>query len=41
MVKELIEKGKLEGFYLTTGRNFVHYNNANQTNRCETLLKEI
>ena len=39
MVKELIEKGKLEGFYLTTGRNLVHYNNANQTNRCETLKK--
>ena len=39
MVKELVEKGKFEDFYLTTGRNLVHYNNANQTNRCETLRK--
>jgi formate dehydrogenase major subunit len=39
MVKELMEKGKVEDFYLITGRNLVHYNNANQTNRCETLRK--
>jgi len=39
MVKELLEKGKVEDFYLVTGRNLVHYNNANQTNRCETLRK--
>ncbi|WP_456455901.1 molybdopterin oxidoreductase family protein [Thermovibrio sp.] len=39
MVKELMEKGDFEGFYLTTGRNLVHYNNANQTNRCQTLKK--
>ncbi|WP_457679240.1 molybdopterin oxidoreductase family protein [Thermovibrio sp.] len=39
MVKELMEKGKLDGFYLITGRNLVHYNNANQTNRCQTLKK--
>ena len=39
MIEELFKKGKLEGFYLTTGRNLVHYNNANQTNRCSTLRK--
>jgi len=39
MVRELLEKGKVEDFYLITGRNLVHYNNANQTNRCETLRK--
>ncbi|ADU96987.1 molybdopterin oxidoreductase [Thermovibrio ammonificans HB-1] len=39
MVKELLERGKLSGFYLTTGRVLPHYNNANQTGRCETLEK--
>ena len=34
-----MEKGKVEDFYLITGRNLVHYNNASQTNRCETLRK--
>jgi len=39
MVKELISKGDFEGFYLTTGRILVHYNNRNQTEKCETLKK--
>ncbi len=39
MVKELIETGRISDFYLTTGRVLPHYNNANQTSRCETLEK--
>ena len=39
MVKELIDKGRIQDFYLITGRNLVHYNNASQTNRCRTLRK--
>jgi len=40
MVKELLEREEVEeGFYLTTGRNLVHYNNSNQTRRCKTLAK--
>jgi formate dehydrogenase major subunit len=39
MVKELLESGGFEGFYLTTGRILVHYNNAVQTGNCPTLEK--
>ena len=39
MVKELLARGSFKGFYLTTGRALPHYNNANQTSRCETLEK--
>jgi len=38
MVKELLEK-KDPHFYLTTGRIITHYNNAAQTNACESLAK--
>lgn len=36
-VEELREHGKHEGYYLTTGRVLVHYNNAAQTNACDKL----
>jgi len=39
MVEELLKTGRISGFYLTTGRALPHYNNANQTSRCETLEK--
>ncbi len=39
MVEELLKNGKISDFYLTTGRILPHYNNANQTSRCETLEK--
>ncbi|WP_187647348.1 molybdopterin oxidoreductase family protein [Nitrosophilus labii] len=38
MVKELMNK-KDPHFYLTTGRIITHYNNAAQTNACESLAK--
>lgn len=38
-VEELIAQGEHEGYYLTTGRILVHYNNAAQTNACEKLHK--
>lgn len=38
MLKELINK-KDPHFYLTTGRIITHYNNAAQTNACESLSK--
>jgi len=36
-VEELIQNGDHDGYYLTTGRILVHYNNAAQTNACEKL----
>ena len=39
MVEELLKNGQVSDFYLTTGRALPHYNNANQTSRCETLEK--
>ena len=39
MVEELLKNGQTSDFYLTTGRALPHYNNANQTSRCETLEK--
>jgi len=36
-VEELREHGEHEGYYLTTGRVLVHYNNAAQTNACDKL----
>ncbi|RMD46416.1 MAG: formate dehydrogenase [Aquificota bacterium] len=41
MVKELIEKGNIEDFYLTTGRALVHYNNAAQTKECVSLISKL
>lgn len=38
-VQELIEAASHEGYYLTTGRTLVHYNNAAQTNACEKLSR--
>ena len=38
MVKELLED-KEDGFWLTTGRILLHYNNAAQTMNCRTLAK--
>lgn len=38
-VEELTSQGKHAGFYLTTGRTLVHYNNAAQTGSCEKLIK--
>ncbi len=39
MVEELLEKGRFDDFYLTTGRILLHYNNSSQTSRCKTLEK--
>lgn len=36
-VEELLAQGGHEGYYLTTGRVLVHYNNAAQTKACEKL----
>jgi len=36
-VSELLAHQRDEGYYLTTGRVLVHYNNAAQTNACEKL----
>ncbi|NPA13250.1 MAG: molybdopterin-dependent oxidoreductase [Aquificae bacterium] len=41
MVEELLNKGKVEGFYLTTGRDLIHYNNAAQTKECKSLLSRL
>ncbi|MDQ7054975.1 MAG: molybdopterin-dependent oxidoreductase [Persephonella sp.] len=41
MVKELLQKGEYEDFYLTTGRNLIHYNNAAQTKECISLISKI
>jgi formate dehydrogenase major subunit len=44
MVQQILDKnlfdGKLEGYYLTTGRTLAHYNNAAQTKQTESLLKK-
>ncbi len=40
MVKEILEEKELTGFYLTTGRTLVHYNNAAQTKQCESLISK-
>lgn len=39
MVKELIEGGIQDGYYLTTGRTLAHYNNAAQTIQSKKLNK--
>jgi len=36
-VAELLENQTHDGYYLTTGRVLVHYNNAAQTNACDKL----
>jgi formate dehydrogenase major subunit len=36
-VEELINAQRHEGYYLTTGRILVHYNNGAQTNACDKL----
>lgn len=38
-VEELLRAPTHEGYYLTTGRVLVHYNNAAQTNHCEKLSR--
>ncbi len=38
-VAELLRAPNYEGYYLTTGRVLVHYNNAAQTNACEKLSR--
>ena len=38
-VAELLRAPTHEGYYLTTGRVLVHYNNAAQTNACEKLSR--
>jgi formate dehydrogenase major subunit len=38
-VQELLMATTHEGYYLTTGRVLVHYNNAAQTNACEKLSR--
>jgi len=38
-VTELLRAPNYEGYYLTTGRVLVHYNNAAQTNACEKLSR--
>ena len=38
-VEELLTAPSYEGYYLTTGRVLVHYNNAAQTNACEKLSR--
>ncbi|MDP3465758.1 MAG: molybdopterin-dependent oxidoreductase [Sulfuricurvum sp.] len=38
-VEELLRAPTHEGYYLTTGRVLVHYNNAAQTNSCEKLSR--
>jgi len=44
MVQQMLDKnlfdGKLEGYYLTTGRTLAHYNNAAQTKQTPSLLKK-
>lgn len=36
-VEELLHSKQYDGYYLTTGRVLVHYNNAAQTNACDKL----
>lgn len=38
-VEELLRAPTHEGYYLTTGRILVHYNNAAQTNHCDKLSR--
>lgn len=38
-VKELLAGQSHEGYYLTTGRILVHYNNSAQTNACDKLSR--
>jgi len=38
-VEELLRAPTHQGYYLTTGRVLVHYNNAAQTNSCEKLSR--
>lgn len=38
-VEELLAAATHEGYYLTTGRILVHYNNAAQTNACDKLSR--
>ena len=37
-IQELLNSGKTEKFYLSTGRTLVHYNNSSQTRPTERLL---
>ncbi|WP_456381800.1 molybdopterin oxidoreductase family protein [Persephonella sp.] len=41
MVKELLEGDSFDDFYLTTGRNLIHYNNAAQTRECRSLISKV
>ncbi|WP_457625812.1 molybdopterin oxidoreductase family protein [Persephonella sp.] len=41
MPEELLDKKGFDGFYLTTGRNLIHYNNAAQTKECVSLISKI
>ncbi|MDD5717498.1 MAG: molybdopterin-dependent oxidoreductase [Sulfuricurvum sp.] len=38
-VAELLKSAEYDGYYLTTGRVLVHYNNAAQTNACDKLSR--
>ena len=38
-IEELLNSGKTEKFYLSTGRTLVHYNNSAQTKQTDRLLK--
>jgi formate dehydrogenase major subunit len=38
-VSEILKNGKSKTFYLSTGRNIIHYNNSAQTRGTERLLK--
>ncbi len=38
-VEELSSSGEHDGYYLTTGRVLVHYNNSAQTNACDKLSR--
>jgi formate dehydrogenase major subunit len=37
-IKQILDDNRGETFYLTTGRTIVHYNNAAQTNKSDSLL---
>ncbi|SNZ04068.1 formate dehydrogenase major subunit [Persephonella hydrogeniphila] len=41
MVGELFDRKEFDDFYLTTGRNLIHYNNAAQTKECVSLISKI
>ena len=37
-IEQIVNKQKLDTYYLTTGRTIVHYNNAAQTNKSDSLI---